>query len=240
MRDVTELTPPKSTEGSPLASGGVTWRHRGGSGGTFTEPLQDWLIGLFLVRALQTQVNHSTQGLIHVPQKLKIQKYKKKKHAQPPETIRKIPYTYLEQNWPILAVYSLELTRGSLRHFTAVSPFQPRLPAICLPLALVVIAAWRTVLSGYGSITATRELDGFGQIERFHLEDDLRILVYSCPVDIGNIPRADFLAFHPVAHADLVEQTKAADRMGRSGINTYRCTGYCAAQHEDSDACRGM
>ncbi|KAJ7907489.1 hypothetical protein B0H13DRAFT_1879536 [Mycena leptocephala] len=45
---------------------------------------------------------------------------------------------------------------------------------------------------------------------------------------------------HPKAHADLVEKTKAADRMGKSGVNTCHCTGYCAAQHEDEDECRGM
>ncbi|KAJ6524471.1 hypothetical protein B0H19DRAFT_1276441 [Mycena capillaripes] len=46
--------------------------------------------------------------------------------------------------------------------------------------------------------------------------------------------------FHPGAHPDLMEQSAAADRMGNIGINTYRCTCYCAPQHSDEDVCCSM
>ncbi|KAJ7366105.1 hypothetical protein DFH08DRAFT_833511 [Mycena albidolilacea] len=75
--------------------------------------------------------------------------------------------------------------------------FTNRLPAICLPLALVVIAAWRRVLSEYGSVTATRELDSFGQTERCFTSkttsEFLFILIQ------GNILRADFMAINSAA-----------------------------------------
>ncbi|KAJ7886432.1 hypothetical protein B0H14DRAFT_3730672 [Mycena olivaceomarginata] len=47
-------------------------------------------------------------------------------------------------------------------------------------------------------------------------------------------------AFHPEAYRDIIKLTQAADRIGRSGTNTYRCAGYYAAQHEEADECRGM
>ncbi|KAJ6541741.1 hypothetical protein B0H19DRAFT_958923 [Mycena capillaripes] len=47
-------------------------------------------------------------------------------------------------------------------------------------------------------------------------------------------------AYHKAAYDDLIEQSEAADRMGNSGINTYKCTCYCLPQHSDKDVCRSM
>ena len=45
---------------------------------------------------------------------------------------------------------------------------------------------------------------------------------------------------HPKAWRELKEQTQAADKMGRTGVNTYKCTGFCAPEHSDPDVCRGL
>jgi hypothetical protein len=39
--------------------------------------------------------------------------------------------------------------------------------------------------------------------------------------------------YHPTAHSTLLKESKAADRMGNSGINTYKCRNYCSPQHTD-------
>ncbi|KAJ7060333.1 hypothetical protein C8F01DRAFT_1253668 [Mycena amicta] len=46
--------------------------------------------------------------------------------------------------------------------------------------------------------------------------------------------------FHPRCVRELTEHTATADLLGNWGVTTYKCCNYCAPQHADNDACRGI
>ncbi|KAJ6525430.1 hypothetical protein DFH09DRAFT_1188393 [Mycena vulgaris] len=85
-----------------------------------------------------------------------------------------------------------------------------------------------TAASGYAPLAGfnAKTLDGIDII--FNEVEDATVMLET------------IRAFHPRTYSDLVNETKAADRMGKSGINTYKCTGYCVPQHADEDVCRGV
>ncbi|KAJ7620016.1 hypothetical protein DFH06DRAFT_1174495 [Mycena polygramma] len=95
---------------------------------------------------------------------------------------------------------------------------------------------------GHGSVAPMGggKGSGYAPVTGFDAETTDGIDVIFNEVEAAAVMMVVLLAFHPTAHATLIEKTRAADRMGRSGVNTYTCCGYCAAQHEDPDECRGM
>ncbi|KAK7055237.1 hypothetical protein R3P38DRAFT_2499179 [Favolaschia claudopus] len=46
-------------------------------------------------------------------------------------------------------------------------------------------------------------------------------------------------AYLPEGYQELLKETEAADKLGKTGTTTYRCTKYSAPQHTDEDVCRG-
>ncbi|KAJ7447751.1 hypothetical protein B0H11DRAFT_1929494 [Mycena galericulata] len=97
-----------------------------------------------------------------------------------------------------------------------------------------------TVGSGSSAASGGRKGSGYAPIAGFEATTLDGIDIIFNEVEDATVMLAVMRAFHPDAHRLLLSTTQAADRMGKSGMNTYRCTGYCSTQHSDDDPCHGI
>ncbi|KAJ7180950.1 hypothetical protein C8R46DRAFT_1028325 [Mycena filopes] len=81
---------------------------------------------------------------------------------------------------------------------------------------------------------------GYAPVAGFEAETAAGIDAIFNEVEVATAMMVLMRVYHPTAHADLIAQTAAADRMGKSGTNTYKCSGYCAPHHTDPDPCRSL
>ncbi|KAJ7258119.1 hypothetical protein C8J57DRAFT_1645088 [Mycena rebaudengoi] len=95
------------------------------------------------------------------------------------------------------------------------------------------IALRRAPMGGAGG-------SGYAPVRGVEASSDKGIDLIMNEVEDVTVMLAVLRVFHPDAHRSLMNESEAADKMGKSGVNTYRCTNYCATQHEDSDVCRGL
>ncbi|KAJ7246919.1 hypothetical protein B0H12DRAFT_1235405 [Mycena haematopus] len=96
-------------------------------------------------------------------------------------------------------------------------------------------------MTAYGSIVPKGGLPGSGYapVAGFNTRTSAGIDLVFNEVEVIS-PVIYYYYSMLIPSADLMAKTEAADRMGKAGLNTYRCDGYYAAQHEDEDACRGI
>ncbi|KAJ7441555.1 hypothetical protein FB451DRAFT_1441105 [Mycena latifolia] len=94
--------------------------------------------------------------------------------------------------------------------------------------------------SGSSAASGGRPGSGYAPIAGFEATTLDGIDLIFNEVEDATVMLAVMRAFHPDAHRLLISTTQAADRMGKSGTNTYKCKGYCSPQHSDDDPCRGL
>ncbi|KAF7374960.1 hypothetical protein MSAN_00382100 [Mycena sanguinolenta] len=96
-------------------------------------------------------------------------------------------------------------------------------------------------MTGHGSTASMGGTpgSGYGNIAGFNANTEASRDVIFNEVEDTVVAMTVMKVFHKDAYNDLITQTDAADRMGKTGTNTYTCTGYCAPQHTDNDICKG-